>query len=126
LVHENYINRFEVSRALDANHVAHFFIRENSHVEAISNLAATLLSLNRREEAEQHWLRSVKLRPSYFEAVEHLISLLCGDHRGNEAVSVIDFVERSLYISNIEEQQGSECHGIRYVTKSDAVSPYYR
>ncbi|KAI9849700.1 MAG: hypothetical protein M1837_002826 [Sclerophora amabilis] len=69
---------------------------DSNHVEAISNLAATLLSLNRREEAEQYWLRSVKLRPSYFEAVEHLIGLLCGDHRGSEAVTIIEFVERSL------------------------------
>ncbi|KAI9864970.1 MAG: hypothetical protein M1824_004068 [Vezdaea acicularis] len=68
------------------------------HVEAISNLAATLLSLHRREEAETYWLRSVKLRPSYFEAVEHLIGLLCGDHRGKEAVDIIEFVERSLRI----------------------------
>jgi tetratricopeptide (TPR) repeat protein len=75
------------------------------HVEAISNLAATLLCLNRREEAEQHWLQSVKLRPSYFEAVEHLIGLLCGDHRGNEAVSIIDFVERSLRLPKPEESQ---------------------
>ncbi|KAK0125188.1 hypothetical protein ONS96_009047 [Cadophora gregata f. sp. sojae] len=73
------------------------------HVEAISNLAATLLCLNRREEAEQYWLQSVKLRPSYFEAVEHLIGLLCGDHRGTEAVSIIDFVERSLRLPKPEE-----------------------
>ncbi|KAK2630285.1 hypothetical protein QTJ16_001105 [Diplocarpon rosae] len=66
------------------------------HVEAISNLAATLLCLDRREEAERYWLQSVKLRPSYFEAVEHLIGLLCGEHRGNEAVNILEFVERSL------------------------------
>ncbi|KAG9244167.1 glycosyltransferase family 41 protein [Calycina marina] len=71
---------------------------DSTHVEAISNLAATLLCLNRREEAEQHWLQSVKLRPSYFEAVEHLIGLLCNDHRGTEAINIIDFVERSLRI----------------------------
>ncbi|KAI9806021.1 MAG: hypothetical protein M1833_004428 [Piccolia ochrophora] len=70
-----------------------------NHVEAISNLAATLLSLNRREEAEHYWLRSVKLRPCYFEAVEHLIGLLCGDQRGREAVNIIEFVERSLLIA---------------------------
>jgi tetratricopeptide (TPR) repeat protein len=68
----------------------------------MSNLAATLLSLKRREEAERHWLQSVKLRPSYFEAVEHLVGLLCGDHRGNEAVSIIEFVERSLRVSGSE------------------------
>ncbi|CZR54265.1 related to UDP-N-ACETYLGLUCOSAMINE--PEPTIDE N-ACETYLGLUCOSAMINYLTRANSFERASE [Phialocephala subalpina] len=74
-----------------------------NHVEAISNLAATLLCLNRRGEAEQYWLQSVKLRPSYFEAVEHLIGLLCGDHRGNEAVNIIEFVERSLCSSKVED-----------------------
>lgn len=67
-----------------------------SHVEALSNLAATLLSLNRREEAERYWLRAVRKRPSYFEAVEHLVGLLCGEHRGREAVDIINFVEASL------------------------------
>ncbi|KAI9761724.1 MAG: hypothetical protein M4579_000818 [Chaenotheca gracillima] len=81
-----------------------------NHVEAISNLAATLLSLNRRDEAEQYWLRSVKLRPSYFEAVEHLIGLLCGDHRGSEAVAIIEFVERSLKHSNPGQTFTSQNH----------------
>lgn len=65
-------------------------------MEAISNLAATLFALDRREEAEQHWLRAVKLRPSFFEAVEHLIGLFCSSHRGREAVNIIDFVQNSL------------------------------
>lgn len=65
-------------------------------MEAISNLAATLLALDRREEAMQNWLRAVKLRPSFFEAVEHLIGLLCSSHRGKEAVNIIDFVQTSL------------------------------
>jgi tetratricopeptide (TPR) repeat protein len=72
----------------------------SSHVEAISNLAATLLALNRKEEASQYWLKAVKLRPSYFEAVEHLIGLLCGVHRGKEAVGIIEYVERSLRTSS--------------------------
>lgn len=63
------------------------------------------MCLNRREEAEHHWLQSVKLRPSYFEAVEHLIGLLCGDHRGNEAVNIIEFVERSLRLPRSEDSQ---------------------
>ena len=71
-------------------------VHVHSHVEALSNLAATLLSLNRREEAEQYWLRAVKRRPSYFEAVEHLVALLCGEHRGKEAINIINFVESSL------------------------------
>lgn len=68
-----------------------------SKVEAMSNLAATLLCLNRTEEAEQYWLRCVKLQPSFLEAVEHLIGLLGEDDRKNEAVEVIDFVEKSLW-----------------------------
>ena len=68
----------------------------NSHVEAISNYAATLLALNRRQEAERYWYRAVKLRPAYFEAVEHLIGLLCGENRGKEAISVIEYIEQSL------------------------------
>ena len=67
-------------------------------MEAISNLAATLLSLNRRDEAEQYWRQSIALRPSYFEAVEHLVGLLCEDRRGKEAVKVIEFVEHALRV----------------------------
>ena len=69
-----------------------------NNVEAMSNLAATLLALNRKDDAEQYWLRSVKLRPNYFEAIEHLIGLLHECHRGREAVKVIEYVEHSLRI----------------------------
>ena len=62
----------------------------------MSNLAATLLSLNRRDEAEQHWIRSIKLRPSFFEAIEHLVGLLCEDHRGKEAINIIGYVQQAL------------------------------
>ena len=68
-----------------------------SNVEAISNLAATFLCLNRVEEAEQYWLRCVKLQPSFLEASEHLIGLLGEQDRKNEAVEVIDYVEKSLW-----------------------------
>lgn len=72
-------------------------------MEAISNLAATLLCLQKRDEAEAMWRKSVHLRPSYFEAVEHLIGLLCGDHRGNEAVAIIDSVEQALRIHKSDD-----------------------
>ncbi|KAL8999455.1 MAG: hypothetical protein Q9169_001660 [Polycauliona sp. 2 TL-2023] len=87
-----------------------------NNVEAISNLAATLLSLNRRQEAEEHWLRAVKLRPSYFEAVEHLVGMYCEDHRGREAVQLIGFVEQSL--QEASPRQPSEA------ASADSAPPY--
>ena len=57
------------------------------------------MALNRREDALQEWFRAVKLRPGYFEAVEHLIGLLCTSQRGKDAISVIQFVENSLRLN---------------------------
>ena len=54
--------------------------------------------MGRRDEAEQQWRRSIKLRPSYFEAVEHLVGLFCEDRRGKEAVKIIEYVQHALRI----------------------------
>ncbi|KAK0932702.1 hypothetical protein LTR29_015706 [Friedmanniomyces endolithicus] len=67
-----------------------------THLEATSNLAATLLALGRRREAEQHWANAVKAAPNHFEAVEHLVGLLCSEQRSADAVRVIEYVELSL------------------------------
>ena len=40
--------------------------QDPKHLEALSNLAATMLALGRREEAEQNWLKVVKAAPSHF------------------------------------------------------------
>ncbi|KAK8232881.1 glycosyl transferase family 41-domain-containing protein [Phyllosticta capitalensis] len=69
---------------------------DSNHVEALSNVAATLHSLGRKQEAEQHWWRAIQLRPTYFEAVEHLVQLLCADHRNKEAIRIIENVEKAL------------------------------
>ena len=82
--------------------------RDSNNVEAMSNLAATLLSLNRREDAEHYWFRSIKLRPSYFEAIEHLIGLLHEGHRGREAIKLIEYVEHALRL-----QHGPSAHDAR-------------
>ncbi|KAI7578686.1 hypothetical protein KC343_g21251, partial [Hortaea werneckii] len=42
------------------------------HLEATSNLAATLLATGQRTEAEEHWMKVIKAAPNHFEAVEHL------------------------------------------------------
>ncbi|KAI0169437.1 glycosyltransferase family 41 protein [Hypoxylon sp. FL1284] len=69
---------------------------DENYVEAISNVAATLYCLNLHDEAEKHWLRAVRLRPSYLEAVEHLVGLLCSSHRSKEAVDIISYVQDSI------------------------------
>jgi predicted O-linked N-acetylglucosamine transferase (SPINDLY family) len=75
---------------------------DSRHVEAMSNMAATLMAMNKRKEAEQFWQRAVKLRPGYFEAVEHLIGLLCNENRNKDAIAVVEFVERSLRLHKRE------------------------
>ncbi|KAK5710313.1 hypothetical protein LTR17_018962 [Elasticomyces elasticus] len=69
---------------------------DSTHLEATSNLAATLLALGRRREAEQHWTKAVKAAPNHFEAIEHLVGLLCNEQRSADAVRVIQYVETSL------------------------------
>ncbi|KAK7707904.1 hypothetical protein SLS57_009163 [Botryosphaeria dothidea] len=66
---------------------------------------------NLKQEAEQHWWKAVQLRPSYFEAVEHLVQLLCTDHRGKEAVSIIDHIERSLQWPSTYSDRRSDISG---------------
>lgn len=70
--------------------------RDPKHLEATSNLAATLLALGERPEAEQNWIKVVKAAPNHFEAVEHLVGLLCNEQRSRDAIRVIEYVERSL------------------------------
>ncbi|KAK4033322.1 glycosyltransferase [Parachaetomium inaequale] len=91
-----------------------------SHVEAISNIAATLYCLNRHEEAEQHWVKAIKLRPSYLEAVEHLVSLLCSLHRNAAAVNAIEFIQRSLRVS---ESDTSRDQASETASEADIASP---
>ena len=79
-------------------------------MEAISNIAATLYCLGRQEEAEKHWVQAVKIRPSYLEAVEHLVGLLCSNHRSQQAVNMIEFVQHALRmpVSSASRDHASE------------------
>lgn len=79
---------------------------DSSHVEAISNIAATLYCLNRHDEAERYWVEAVALRPGYLEAVEHLVGLLCSTQRSRQAVDIISRVQRSLRTPEHEPSQG--------------------
>ncbi|KAJ2893200.1 uncharacterized protein MKZ38_008923 [Zalerion maritima] len=74
---------------------------QQNHAEAISNIAASFYCLNRHQEAEQHWIKAIKLRPSYLEAVEHLVGLLGANHRGRQVVEIIDFIQTSLKLTGV-------------------------
>ncbi|KAI1042639.1 hypothetical protein LB505_004214 [Fusarium chuoi] len=77
---------------------------DSSHVEAITNKAATLYCLGRQDEAEKHWIRAVEVQPRYLEAVEHLVGLLY-KKRSKEAVEIIDHVQRALRVLPAQNQQ---------------------
>ncbi|KAF2870816.1 glycosyl transferase family 41-domain-containing protein [Massariosphaeria phaeospora] len=102
----------------------HILSLDKDHVEATSNLAATLLALQQKQEAEQYFRQAVKLRPSYFEAVEHLIGLLCTDHRGQEAVQVIEEVERSLrYVKKVDFSRNVDLQSERSASSVNDSTP---
>lgn len=77
---------------------ARVLVVDKGHVEALCNKGATLYCLHRNNEAEEHWLEAVKQKPSYLDAVEHLVGLLCSAQRSREAVGIISSVQRALRI----------------------------
>ncbi|KAI0415415.1 glycosyl transferase family 41-domain-containing protein [Xylaria grammica] len=79
----------------------------SGHVEAMSNMAASLYCLNRWEEAENHWMQALRRQPAYLEAAEHLVHLLCASHRSKEAVEIISFIQRSLRLPNSSSSNNS-------------------
>lgn len=100
-----------------------------THVEAISNVAATYYCLNRQEDAENHWMRAVRLRPSYLEAVEHLVGLLCSSHRSKEAVDIINLVQQAIRLPggriscDADLESGNGIGSLAYGTTEPHVHP---
>lgn len=58
-------------------------------------MAAALYCLERHDEAERHWLRAIQQRPSYLEAVEHLVGILY-KKRSREAIDIICYIQKVL------------------------------
>ncbi|QRW05064.1 glycosyltransferase family 41 protein [Ceratobasidium sp. AG-Ba] len=50
-------------------------------VEAMSNLATTLRAMGDLYGAEQWWMHAIQLRPSYWDAIENLVGVLCNTAR---------------------------------------------
>ncbi|GAB1519259.1 hypothetical protein RhiTH_002325 [Rhizoctonia solani] len=54
-------------------------------VEAMSNIAITLRAIGNLQDAESWWRRAVQLRPSYWDAIDNLIGLLCNPPRATNS-----------------------------------------
>ncbi|CAO1630669.1 unnamed protein product [Jaminaea pallidilutea] len=54
------------------------------YVEAMSNIGTTLRSLGRFKEAESWWTKAVRLRPSYWDAYENLLGVLCAPQQQSQ------------------------------------------
>ncbi|KAK9447958.1 glycosyl transferase family 41-domain-containing protein [Limtongia smithiae] len=76
---------------------------DSGYVEAMSNLAAAYRLQHRDAEAEAWWSRAVNLRPTYWDAADHLFSLLCSQRRYSEAASVLAFVEQHASPSGLPD-----------------------
>lgn len=79
-----------------------------SHVEALSNIGATLYCLNRLDDAEKYWHMVISIRPDYLEAVEHLVGLLCSTQRSKLAVDTIEHIQYSLRLPCTDEALSSQ------------------
>lgn len=62
--------------------------------------------MDRQQEAEQYWLRAVRMRPSYLEAAEHLVGLLYRK-RSKDAIEVVNFVQEMLRMPQSRANQES-------------------
>lgn len=87
-----------------------------NHVEVLSNVAATLYCMGRREEAVRYWLQAIHAKPSYFDSSEQLIGFLSTEHRHREIVEVVRFVQSSLRLPSTDEivppDEDVNTHGI--------------
>ncbi|GJN91794.1 hypothetical protein Rhopal_004817-T1 [Rhodotorula paludigena] len=88
-----------------------------SYVEAMSNIGTTLRAMGRWAEAESWWWKAIKLRPTYWDATENLLGVLCNPNssatpaavaaagqpppptepRYKEALALCNYVESQIY-----------------------------
>ncbi|KAB5594284.1 Glycosyltransferase family 41 protein [Ceratobasidium theobromae] len=59
-------------------------------VEAMSNIATTLRTMGNLRDAEQWWVHAIRLRPSYWDAIDNLIGALCNLPRPTDINILVD------------------------------------
>ncbi|KAI9608647.1 hypothetical protein H4Q26_004832 [Puccinia striiformis f. sp. tritici PST-130] len=96
-------------------HNDQILILDPEYVEAMSNVGTTKRALGNWVEAEEWWWRAIKLRPTYFDAFDNLLGVLCNPQsppaapsinsvqppsaqpRYDEALRLCTFVETALF-----------------------------
>ncbi|BGP45059.1 hypothetical protein JCM10450v2_000876 [Rhodotorula kratochvilovae] len=88
-----------------------------SYVEAMSNIGTTLRAMGRWHDAEAWWWKAIKLRPTYWDATENLLGVLCNPNstappaaagssvqpppptmpRYHEALALCEYVESQIF-----------------------------
>ncbi|GAA6052315.1 hypothetical protein JCM3770_007247 [Rhodotorula araucariae] len=85
-----------------------------SYVEAMSNIGTTLRAMGRWHDAEVWWWKAIKLRPTYWDATENLLGVLCNPNatapaasaqqsppptspRYHEALALCEYVEAQIF-----------------------------
>ncbi|KAM0793060.1 hypothetical protein ACM66B_000546 [Microbotryomycetes sp. NB124-2] len=93
--------------------------KDPNYVEAMSNIGTTLRAMGRWKDAEQWWFKAIKMRPTYWDATENLLGVLCNptqpaqavtaDHeppptspRYQEALALCEFVEAQIFAAEIK------------------------
>ncbi|CAK7207845.1 hypothetical protein SEUCBS139899_010660 [Sporothrix eucalyptigena] len=84
------------------------FTLQPNHVEVLSNIAATLFCMGRREEAVKYWLHAIHAKPTYFDSSEHLIGILSTEHRHREIVEIVKYVQSALRLPNASSTTATE------------------
>ncbi|GAA5831870.1 hypothetical protein JCM11251_003916 [Rhodosporidiobolus azoricus] len=88
-----------------------------TYVEAMSNIGTTLRAMGKWSEAENWWWKAIKLRPTYWDATENLLGVLCNpiphapptidghgvaqhpptQPRYHEAIALCEYVESQIF-----------------------------
>ncbi|GAA5980516.1 hypothetical protein JCM10908_001676 [Rhodotorula pacifica] len=110
-----YYSRGELESSLYYN--KRLLQNDPSYVEAMSNIGTTLRAMGRWSEAEKWWWKAIKLRPTYWDATENLLGVLCNPGatippgsteaaaldsappapRYREAIALCDYVESQIF-----------------------------
>lgn len=100
----------------------------------MSNIGTTMRALGNWREAEQYWFKAISLRPTYFDAVENLLGVLCSPTaisttnpaptapRYLEASRLCDIIEWQIYKPQLPMNLSDSLNNTSRSPNSDSVA----